>query len=197
VLWHQGMYSASQSGKILLDFGDEIFPIKRRCGVVTNHIVPLFVFNQTSARFINTLDPEKLLGCDATQEHDDHRIDEGNLLAKILGNTDVHFAFAGSPIPWWTALNNIGNKQCLAIEVMFSQEPIQKTPGSADKRLPALIFFPSRAFADEHNLRRYLAISWDRMGTRGVQWALRALPNAYSQFFNSLSLLGHRCASNQ
>jgi hypothetical protein len=185
---HQFVHSTGQYSKILVDFGSHVFPIEGSGRVVAHDVVTLIMGNQTPACLADALDPEELLGGDTAKQHDDHGVDERNLLHEVMGYTGIPFAFVGGAILGRTAFDNVSDKEFLAIEAVLCQYPIQKTPGSSDKGVTTQVLFPAWGFANEHHLCRWFAVTRNGMGTGGVQWAARAVTDLLGQFCESASL---------
>ena len=83
--------------------------------------------------------------------NNDTRIDDFNLMLKIIAGTHFNFNRQRVTVPGRAAFDYIGDKYIRAGHARLCKQLIQELPGGAHKRASLFIFTRARSFADEHN----------------------------------------------
>ncbi len=155
--------------------------------MIPRQVCAVVMFDHSPAHLVHAAHTEQLPGGNATEQHNQGRIDQLNLRKEIERGTGVGFAFSGWTVVFRTAFHRIGNKKVAALDAAAGQYFIQKAPGGTDERLATLIFLPARGFTNEHHACRGRTLPWDGPGPCGMQRTLYTTPNLCGQCFQSFS----------
>src|SRR5262245_56602761 len=108
--------------------------------MIAYQIYPVVVFDAASACLVYTPHTQERLCGYPTEQHDQARVDQFDLLEEIQRRTGVYFGLSWHTILLRAALHGVGNKQIVAVHAAPRQHLIQETSGGTNKRLAVFVF---------------------------------------------------------
>src|SRR6266496_2242081 len=93
---------------------------------------------------------------ETTERHNDTRIDDLNLVLKIIAGANFDLIGQRIAVPGWTALDDVRDPYIGARHASLLKQLIQEFSRRADKWASLFVFVKARSFSNEHDLR----MSW-------------------------------------
>jgi hypothetical protein len=125
-----------EPGKIFSDLQTQILTIKSDRRMLAAKVFASLAIYNAPARLIDALYAEHPFSGDDSQQHDQSRIDERNLLEQVIRGTGLDLQRARRAILRRATFDSIGDKEIPSFYARAFKHVIEKASGRADKGWP-------------------------------------------------------------
>lgn len=126
------------------------------------------------------IDVKKGVMCMTSQDTNDLGLYVVDLFEKI-GLACYDFVALGVSITWWSALQDVTNKDIPSGKTGPRDQLVEQTPGPAHKGSSLQILFFSRCLANKNEIRPFIAFTENDRSARSAQITLYAVRHCFSE----------------